>query len=348
MRVCPNCKAVINDPNAFFCYKCGSRIESDETISQPDTLEINTAKKQEEKGSGDDKNSLTSLASTDRTIKPDISSVKHATQKEDEKMKKKWTYFVVGANALALFFVLFSVGVFFRYSAKDNLQVATSPLVDISTVEVSYPSLEDFKTPVLRSNYYSIVPQKPLFYSEGSNLKGFVDQLLTDKDKEYLEKTYELPVSDLLVFLRPDFAYVKSSKDNFALITQADSSDFFDRTYSKYQENKTADAPLYTVRVGKYLVFAKDSSYLDLMGDVLNGTYLPLEKDASFIDKANSVKGTPVFFVHSSSKEFLDSNLEQILGLYGLADLKYDFYKNEFTTFTIVKEGDSFLLYTID
>lgn len=307
MRVCPQCHSQINNPDSSFCFVCGKKVAGEADLR----VDISTESTND--------NTVSTIAKEVIQDKPKI--LPTADQKT-----KKWNNFVMGSNALALLFAIFSFGVFFRtgFTKSDNI---LSPSVSINNVEIAEEGLEiSLEEEVNKSEYYGIVPESTILYVESSNLEELLKNKLSDEQKKYLEDTYELKFSDLLIFMRSDFAYVKKDGGTWAVITKTGGVDFFDRTYAKYQDNKTNNAPMLTSRVGEFLVFSESEDYIKEMDNVNNEILLGLANSSGFISSLGGIKGAPVFFAYSPSSDYLgkqfeedlkDFNLEKVLEFVG-------------------------------
>jgi len=296
MRICPKCHAQINNPGSSFCFDCGSRI----------VLDTSTDKK---------------VGEEVLNLKQELSSFsKHKESSADVKTKK-WNSFILGANGAALLFTIFSVGVFFRTNFANSSK-ALDPFVSINSIEVAPDKLDiKLEDEVLKTNLFGIVPENAIFYAESSDLSEFLNNLLSSAQKKYIEDSYELKFSDFLIFMRPNYAFVRKNQDSWAVITKTGGVDFFERTYAKYQENKTKDASLITSRIGEFLVISNDTDFIQNMEDVNNKISLGLQNNANFSKSLSSVKGYAVFFAYSPSADFLANDLKKDLKLFGLENL---------------------------
>ncbi|PIR43243.1 hypothetical protein COV24_03780 [candidate division WWE3 bacterium CG10_big_fil_rev_8_21_14_0_10_32_10] len=342
MRVCPNCSSKIYNPKAYFCYSCGAKIYTDKDIESLNKEEIDTLIDQQENIS-----SLGRLNNNKAESGEGVLKSKKSSDLSNDNLSKRWNYFVAGVNVISILFLLASVGVFFRFTSNEN-DNPHMPLVSVNNVEIEKSLLNDLTSEVLKSKFYEIIPQDVILYSESSDLKTLFDNILSEKDVAYLEKSYDMSLSDLLIFMKPDFSFVRKNKDTWAVITRTGGVDFFERTYASYQENK-GDTPLiYTEKIGDYLVFSKDAEFIKDMDDTLNELNLSLASNAVFNSKINSVKGEPYFFAYSPSKDYLDNEFTKDLERFNLLDLYNDIDRSDFSAVAVVKESKGYFMYTIE
>ncbi|NCT55587.1 hypothetical protein GW755_01945 [bacterium] len=318
MRSCPKCHAQINNPLSFFCFDCGSRLLIKEKEVSFDSNKI------------------------EEVVSADSSSIVNKVSHFDDKKTKKWNSFVLGANALSLMFVLFSAGVFFRTNFIKNTNTI-DPLVSVNSVELEVKNLGiKLEEEVLKSDFYAVVPGGVIFYAESSDPGYLMGSLLTSQQKKYIADSYELKFSDFLIFMRSDYAFVKKNKSSWAIITKTGGVDFFERTYAKYQKNKSKDARILTSRIGEFLVVSNDLNLVQEMEDVNNKISLGLQNNANFSRSIGSVKDYVVFFAYSPSKDFLADDLEVDLKLFGLDSLLEDLGKVEGSGLYVVKDSTGY------
>lgn len=321
MRVCPACNNKIQNPKTNFCFKCGARLFKDS-----DTKDL-----LQEPASKATLNSTTTIQSEKQEVLYKQDEVVNS-KKEPDTLSKKWNYFVISSNFVAILFLLASVGVFFRYNLKPFKQLS-SPLVSINNVEVVEKVNISTDNEVLKTNFSSIIPANVLVYYESNDSGLFLSKLLDDSQKEYLEKTYELKFEDLLIFLKPDFTYAKLTNDTWVVIARAGGTDFFDRTYSLYLDEREDSEPVSTERIGDFLVFTNDSITFDKLNSVLAEVELPLSKNPEFNTAINRIEGEPFFFLYTTSQDYIEKNLENDLVYFDLASIYSDL---EGTTFNAV------------
>lgn len=341
MNVCPECKSKIYNPQASFCYKCGHRL----TKKTDKTTEKNTAEVTESIYSTPSKKSydelvLNQTSSISLDSKTKIEEVK---AKKSPDLNKRWKFFIVGVNALSIMFLIVAVGLFFR-SASPAIGQSLTPMVELNAVEVNDEVGNLFDTTVMKNNYYKIVPKTTLFYAESSNLEDFIKSYLTEEQKKYLEDTYELSFDDFLVFLGVDYSYIKNSDGDTAVIVQVSGFDFFERTYSKYQENKRNNAPIITKRVGEFLVFSTSSDLINEFDEVVSGTNSSLEQNPNFSLALKSVAEKTVLFVYTDPEGYDREKINEDLNVLGLEFLDDEASKTTSSSFYVVKEGSKYVV----
>lgn len=340
MNVCPECKSKIYNPQASFCYKCGFRLNEVEASEQggfPDEKEglVKTpAKKSYE-------NVDTTMTSSISIDKSEIPPETHPKKTPD--LNKRWGVFVIGVNAISIMFLIVAVGLFFRSASPSSGQSIT-PMVELNVVEINDDVGELFDTNVMKNNYYKIAPKSTLLYAESSNLEDFISKFLSDEQKKYLEDTYELKFDDFMVFLGVDYGYIKDSSGDSAVIVQVSGFDFFERTYSKYQDNKSNDAPIITKRVGEFLVFSTSNDLINEFDEVITGTNSSLEQNPSFSLALKSVTEKPVLFVYTDPEEYGRENINDDLDVLGLEFLDDEASKTTSSAFYVVKEGSKYIV----
>lgn len=322
MRTCPNCHSQINNPESSFCFECGSNIPLDlkkpeKIIDQKDTLVVQVTP---------------SAVETPKSVNNSFDDIK----------TKKWNSFVLGSNAVSVLFVLFSVGVFFRTNYSKSSEIM-GPIVAVNNVEISKEKLDiKLEEEVLKSNLYEVIPEDVIMYSESSNLNDFLRSLLSSEQRKYLEDSYELKFDDLMIFMRPNYAFVRKNNDSWAVITKTGGVDFFERTYAKYQENKTVNAEIVTSRIGEFLIISNDVEFVQQMGDVSNKISLGLKNNANFSKSLSSAKGFVVYFAYSPSQEYLATSLENDLKLFKLESLIDHIGKTEGFGLYVVKDSTGY------
>jgi len=339
MRICPNCNAQIHNPEAYFCYNCGAKLFDEKKIESLSKSQLNELIRQEK--------TISSLAPKKEPMGSEKTTEAKRIEVREDSLSKKWNYFVAGVNVISILFLVITLGIFFRAVNLESLDTFT-PLVSINNVEIEESKVTNLEAEVLKSEYYNIVPQNVLLYLESSNLKEFLPNMLSDEEKNYIESTYEMNLEDLLIFMKPDFSFVRKNVDTWAIITRTGGVDFFERTYSKYQENKVENPPIYSSRVNEFLIFSKDEGFINEMRDVANNIELSISKDATFVNKKNSIRGTPLFFAYSSSKEYFVSKFNEDLDRLKLSDLFDSINKTDFSATFVVKEGSGYFMYTIE
>jgi|GEM_PF-3839693 len=336
MNVCPKCKSKIYNPQASFCYKCGYRLTDE--VAEKNTAELSIDNIPPKKSYDE------SALKQTRSINLGSEAVAEEVRaKKSLDLNKRWNFFVVGVNALSIMFLIVAVGLFFR-SANPASGQSLIPMVELNVVEVNDEVGDLFDTNVMKNNYYKIVPKTTLLYVESSNLNDFIKSYLTEEQKKYLEDTYELSFDDFLVFLGVDYSYIKNSDGDSAAIVQVSGFDFFERTYSKYQENKNNNAPIITKRVGEFLVFSTSSDLINEFDEVVSGTKSSLEQNPNFSLVLKSVTDKPVLFVYTDPQEYDREKINEDLDVLGLKFLDDEASKTTSSAFYVVKEGSKYVV----
>jgi hypothetical protein len=335
MNVCPECHTKIYNPSASFCYKCGIRL---------DNLKKQQVGQQKTDPIADTPFVTKNIpkASEESLVDSRVDQVKSSVA-EDYNMSKRWNYFVVGVNALSILFLVVALGMFFRAGSGGDFKSFT-PVVEVNNIEIDDAMDDLFDSTVLKSEYYKVVPSNTTLYIESSNLNEFIQSYLSEEEAEYLEATYELKLSDFLVFLNSDYAFIKNTDGDEAVLVRVNGFDFFERTYSKYQENKTESAPLITKRVGEYLVISKSQEYINAMDDVVAQTEKSINQETGFTSALNSASGKPLMFLYSNASSYDSNELEADLAKLDLVFLHDDTVKAGASSIYVVKEGTKYLV----
>lgn len=319
MRICPSCSAKINNDSSSFCYSCGAKLN--DIVEQPAI----------------------------RTVIADSNPVNNPKNNKAHRFPlfSDWKVFIVGVNALSVLFFVFVLGVFFRYGLNNKSTTPQlSPLLEINSVSLENPSdFSSFKGNILKNSYYNIVSQDSESYIESSNVEQFLKKLLSDEQKKYLETTFELDFDDLLVFFKPSFAFSRDSKSAYAIVLETSGFDFFERSYSKYQNNKKQNAPIYAKRIKEFLVLSNDEKYLAEFDDVSNNIQPSLGDDSNFKNSVVECEDRSLLFIYSKNTDYLENSFSKDLEILGIKDYEEIFKKFDSKAFCVSKfENDIELL----
>lgn len=334
MKTCPKCLTKINNPEATFCYNCGGRIDVENTLDKNEnyisTIKEDLTNKREAINSKDaDKNTQGNSFKTTDTL------------------SKRWNYFIVGVNALSVMFLVVALGFFFRSVNNTKTGLNMYPVVTIENVvieESSKITLTDF---VNKSQYYNIVPKTVSSYSEITDVEKVLTNTLSKDNIGYLEKTFDMKFDDFLVFFKKDFAYTRKDGD-YAFIFKVGGFDFFDRAYSKYQENKKESAGIYAKRVGEFFVLSNSTNLINTMESVTQGTEASLGSDPKFKTFLSDVSINTVYFSYFSYgnnyKDFVEKELPKL----NLTTIQKYVVKFKPSLLYLAKEGNKYVLYPIE
>lgn len=302
MVTCPKCHTQINNPKAHFCYSCGSRLEVSKTPVQEYEEKIESIKDQTVKSSATPSTDVKNTSSF--SISKGSEKGAHTETSNNDSISKRWNYFIVGVNALSVLFLIVALGFFFRAN-QYSLGEKALPVVEINKLVVENAGDLQLEEVVLKSDYQSIVPREAKLYIEASNLEVAVPTYIGESNTKYFEETFELEFLDLLVFMKKDYAFVKTETDNYAFIFSVGGFDFFERAYSKYQENKSQSAEVFAKRVGEFFVISNSEELIKSMDGVVAGVSVSISSEPNFTRSITQAQ-RPLFFVYASSKEYFD------------------------------------------
>ncbi len=337
MKTCPKCLTKINNPEATFCYNCGGKLEVEESVERKDNyisslhevapLKGDTVINTKVGADDDNTNKVTSFKTTDT-------------------LSKRWNYFIVGVNALSLMFLVVALGFFFRSVNTNKSNLEMYPVVSVENVVIEDSSSIKITDYVNKSQYFNIVPKNVSSYSETTGIESVFPNLLKGEAANYLEKSFDMKLKDFLVFFKKDFAYIRKD-DDYAFIFKVGGFDFFDRAYSKYQENKKDGMGVYAKRVGEFFVISNSSDLIKSMDLVTEGTESSLGSDPRFKSKLSEVGINSVYFGYVSSNSF-KNYVEKDLPRLNLSTLQQYAVKFKPSLMYLAKEGNKYVLYPVE
>ena len=340
MRLCPKCLAKINNPDAFFCYNCGSRLPD----KASEDIELSENKIDSIRSDYSDKNLLHNNVKNTPTVKKTIPINKIGGA---DTLSRRWNFFIVAVNALSIMFMVVALGVFFRSTTPVNNDLPLYPVVVVENVRVESTDGLKLADYVNKSKYYNVVPKGVSFYSEISDINTVTENLFLKEDISYLEKSLDMSFKDFLVFFKKDFAYAKKD-GNYMLILKVGGFDFFDRAYAKYQENKSEVASVYLKRVGEFFVISNSLKLINTMESVSQGVEQSLASDIRFKSAITDIPINTVFFVYFNSYDHYAKFVEKDLPLLNLEKLQKYFVKFKPNLVSLTKQGNEYLLYPIE
>ena len=333
MKTCPKCLTKINNPEAVFCYNCGGRL----TVEDIETRKENFISSLHEDHS----------VKENKIPNSDINKeLKVNSFKTSDMLSKRWNYFIVGVNALSLMFLVVALGFFFRSVNTNKTTLEMYPVVSIESVEIEGSSKIKLVDYVNKSQYYSITPKNVNSYSEMTGIESVITNIMKAEHISYLEKTFDMKLKDFLVFFKKDFAYVRKD-DDYALIFKVGGFDFFDRAYSKYQENKVNSASIHAKRVGEFFVISDSSDFIKSMDLVIEGKESSLGADPKFKSKLSEVGINSVYFGYVGGnyfKEYVDKDLARL----NLQSIQNSAIKFKPSLIYLAKEGSKYVLYPVE
>ncbi len=346
MKICPKCSTIIQNPEAHFCYNCGEKLPAPTKRADFSHIKEKDKESNSENLQGNKEN-LVSKREKKQTVLT-VSNISDVKKSRDD-LSKKWFNFVIGINILAASFLIVTIGLYFR-SIRQVYTNKISPTIEINSIEVDTDIFGE-DTPsnlVLSLDFYSIVPQQPLFYIEGGNLQTILNNILNKDEIKYLEETYKTPIKELLTFTNNQFAYVKNSKKQWAIITSPASVDFFERAFSNYQKNKKEEANIITARIGKYLVFSNSQEYLNEIRSASDKTILTINKDSRFTSKVSKAPKNSLFFAYTFSDTYAKNGFLEDLRLLNMENIYADIKGIDFKSFAMIKNNNKFEIVFID